>query len=212
MPNRFRNRPPYALGWNLDAEDKESSLEVEGGRGDSRAGSQAAPRVVRPDQPVAADKFHQALRRRAQAAHLPRFPAGSDRVDVRPEGVEHESHLSIQQFQQDDVCPVSQLIDFTVDGASTRMTPPRARDRFARDQADDARQPGIGLEEQAVAPQGRQRGIAARRRLQIPISYRLPGSRSRPLTTCQSAATAFIALRRSKGARSLPSFSTLTRS
>src|ERR1700716_2057443 len=38
---------------------------------------------------------------------------------------------------------------------------------------------------------------------QTPISYRWPGSRSRPLTTCQSAATAFIALRRSKGARSL---------
>ena len=47
-------------------------------------------------------------------------------------------------------------------------------------------------------------------RAQAPISYSWPGSRSRPLTTCQSAATAFKAFRRSNGARSLPSFSTRT--
>src|SRR6266849_4905899 len=45
-------------------------------------------------------------------------------------------------------------------------------------------------------------------RAQAPISYRLPGSRSRPFITCQSAATALSALRRSNGARSLPSFRT----
>src|ERR1700674_5711376 len=47
-------------------------------------------------------------------------------------------------------------------------------------------------------------------RAQAPISYSWPGSRSRPLTTCQSAATAFKAFRRSNGARTLPSFSTWT--
>src|SRR5260370_18883556 len=42
---------------------------------------------------------------------------------------------------------------------------------------------------------------------QAPISYRLPGSRSRPFMTCQSAATALRALRRPHRARPLPSLS-----
>src|SRR2546421_12207704 len=46
---------------------------------------------------------------------------------------------------------------------------------------------------------------------QAPISYRCPGSRARPLTTCQRAATALRALRPSNGARSVPFLSTLTR-
>jgi hypothetical protein len=50
-----------SLGVNLRPEDKQSSLEVERDCGDSRAGGQAASRVVSPDHPVAADKVQQMM-------------------------------------------------------------------------------------------------------------------------------------------------------
>src|SRR2546421_2728113 len=70
---------------------------------------------------------------------------------------------------------------------------------------------GILLAPGGHHPPAADQHAVSRTRNQAPISYRLPGSRSRPLTTCQRAATALRPLRRSNGASSVPSLSTLTR-
>jgi len=46
---------------NLRSEDEQPSLEVQRGRRDSGASDETAAGVVSPDEPVAADKFHEAL-------------------------------------------------------------------------------------------------------------------------------------------------------
>jgi len=60
-PTFKRLRVSAALGVNLRSEDEQPSLEVQRGCRDSRASDETAAGVVSPDEPVAADKFHEAL-------------------------------------------------------------------------------------------------------------------------------------------------------
>src|SRR4029077_15971279 len=99
----------------------------------------------------------------SKADDLPRLTAAADRVDLRPEGVEHEGDFSIQQFEHGDVRAIRKPVGLVVDGPSARMTPPRAANRFARHQADNARKLRIRLEQESIPMQGREDGVATRR-------------------------------------------------
>jgi hypothetical protein len=119
-------------------------------------------RPGRPDRPPLVDRAEDTEGGRRQTIELPRLPRRSDRRERRPEAPMNEGGLSVEELRRENVRSILQLRENREDRAALRMAPPRRRERLAGDQADDARQSLVLLEEESLRTERREDPVRRR--------------------------------------------------